>query len=168
MVFSSLFALNSQSADTPIAMQNLRGIDIHVIGEQYASPIDHQNEARNEKIVNQALNLAGTHYKYGGNNPITGFDCSGFVRYVYQKAANVTLPRTASGMSKHGKSIQKNALQAGDLVFFNTTNYANSHVGIYIGNDQMIHAPRTGRSVSLVSIENPYWAKRYNSAKRIE
>jgi cell wall-associated NlpC family hydrolase len=169
IAYSSLFTLTCQSAGMQMstAISNLRGTTIEVIGEHYAKPLDsNKNKARNEKIVNQALNLAGTQYKFGGNNPETGFDCSGFVRYVYKQAANITLARTASAMSKQGESIQKNALQAGDLVFFNTTNYPNSHVGIYLGDNQIIHAPRTGRSVSIESIQSGYWAERYNGAKR--
>lgn len=171
MAYSSLHSLTSLSANvqTSSAMNNVRGVTIAVIGEHYATPVKtNTNKARNQEIVNQALNLAGTHYQYGGNTPETGFDCSGFVRYVYNQAAQITLPRTASAISKTGRSVEKNALQAGDLVFFNTTNYPNSHVGIYIGEGQIIHAPRTGRSVSIESIESGYWAGRYSGAKRVD
>ncbi len=163
-LFLSTVMLPSQAEGLSPAY-NVRGIKIELIGAKKKQVRYHA--ARSQQVVNQALNLAGTRYHFGGNTPNTGFDCSGFVQYVYQQAAAVALPRTAAQMSSQGTYIEKIALKRGDLVFFKTTKKPNSHVGIYIGGNKIIHAPRTGRSVSIEDINSPYWAKRYNGARRI-
>lgn len=121
-----------------------------------------------QDILMRALSLTGVDYKYGGSTPESGFDCSGFVRYVFSQAANLTLPPTARAISQTGKSIQKNELQPGDLVFFDTLKSAFSHVGIYLGNNRFIHAPRTGAQVRIENMNNNYWLSRFNGAKRVE
>lgn len=124
--------------------------------------------AKASEILLNALSLTGIKYRYGGSQPETGFDCSGFVRYVFREAANITLPPTARAISQIGKAVKKDELQPGDLVFFNTLKSAFSHVGIYIGNNQFIHAPRTGGSVRVENMQTDYWIKRYNGAQRME
>lgn len=121
-----------------------------------------------QEILSNAMSLEGIKYKYGGSTPETGFDCSGFVNYVYNKAANLKLPRTSRGISRVGKAVSKNELQAGDLVFFNTARRAFSHVGIYVGDGKFIHAPRTGSFVRVESMHTSYWKNRYNGAKRLD
>lgn len=121
-----------------------------------------------QEVLISALALTGTPYKYGGNSPETGFDCSGFVRYVFQQAANLTLPHGARAISQLGKSIPVDQLQPGDLVFFNTLKSAFSHVGIYIGDNRFVHAPSSGGGVHVVNMSDAYWAKRFNGARRIE
>src|SRR5687768_7813111 len=88
--------------------------------------------AKTQEVIMNALSLTGVKYKFGGNSPETGFDCSGFVRYVFHNAANLTLPPTARAISQLGNTVKKEELQPGDLVFFNTLKRAFSHVGIYI------------------------------------
>lgn len=119
------------------------------------------------EILLNALSLTGIKYHYGGTQPETGFDCSGFVRYVFREAANITLPPTARAISQIGKAVKKDELQPGDLVFFNTLKSAFSHVGIYIGNNQFIHAPRAGGLVRVENMQADYWTKRYNGAQRL-
>lgn len=121
-----------------------------------------------QDILLSALSLSGTPYKYGGNSPETGFDCSGFVRYVFSQAANLTLPHGARAISQLGKSIPVDQLRPGDLVFFDTLKKAFSHVGIYLGEGRFIHAPSSGGGVHVVNMNDPYWAKRFNGARRIE
>jgi cell wall-associated NlpC family hydrolase len=121
-----------------------------------------------QEVLQSALSLSGTPYKYGGNNPQTGFDCSGFVRYVFNQAANLTLPHGARAISQLGKSIPVDQLQPGDLVFFNTLKKAFSHVGIYMGEGRFIHAPSSGGGVHIVDMNDPYWAKRFNGARRLD
>lgn len=121
-----------------------------------------------QEVLFQALSLTGIQYKYGGNTPETGFDCSGFVRYVFSQAAQITLPPTARSISQLGKTIKKDELQPGDLVFFNTLKAAFSHVGIYMGDNKFIHAPRAGANVRVENMETSYWRSRFNGAKRIE
>lgn len=114
-----------------------------------------------------ALSLVGIDYRYGGESPDRGLDCSGLIRYVFQHVTGVTLPRTAKELSRIGKDISAADLEPGDLVFFNTRRFAFSHVGIYLGNDRFIHAPSRGGEVGVASLANGYWQKRYNGARRL-
>ncbi len=123
---------------------------------------------RASEVLMNALSLSGIRYQHGGNSPDTGFDCSGFVRYVFKQATSLTLPRSALAMSQLGKVVRKNELQPGDLVFFNTLKSAFSHVGIYVGNNRFIHSPRSGGVVRVESLETEYWAKRFDGAKRMD
>ncbi|WP_459572521.1 C40 family peptidase [Cupriavidus sp. 8B] len=120
-----------------------------------------------EEVSIQAMSLVGTPYRYGGNTPDSGFDCSGLVRYVVLRAANVNLPRTTEAMGERGVSLERNQVASGDLVFFNTTGRANSHVGIYVGQNRFVHAPSTGGTVRLEDMTKSYWASRYNGARRV-
>lgn len=120
-----------------------------------------------QEILINALSLTGVRYKYGGKSPETGFDCSGFVRYVFQQAANLTLPHGARAISQLGQSIPVDQLQPGDLVFFNTLKSAFSHVGIYVGDGRFIHAPSSGGGIHVVDMNDSYWAKRFNGARRL-
>lgn len=124
--------------------------------------------ARASEVLVNALSLTGVQYKYGGNSPETGFDCSGFVRYVFKQAASLTLPHSALAISQIGKTVPKNELQPGDLVFFNTLKTTFSHVGIYLGNNRFIHSPSKGGQVRVENMQDGYWAKRFNGAQRIE
>lgn len=128
---------------------------------------DNWSERAREVLVN-ALSLTGIKYKYGGSSPETGFDCSGFVRYVFMQATSLTLPRNALAISKLGQTVPKDELQPGDLVFFNTLKSAFSHVGIYLGNNRFIHSPSSGGQVRVESMQDGYWAKNFNGAQRIE
>jgi cell wall-associated NlpC family hydrolase len=114
-----------------------------------------------------AMSLIGVDYKFGGNTPETGFDCSGFVRHLFAAAVSMELPRSSMEMSRRGKKIAKDALEAGDLVFYNTRKRAFSHVGIYIGEGRFIHAPSRGKSVETVDMTDSYWVKRFNGARRL-
>lgn len=125
------------------------------------------SERAREVLVN-ALSLTGIKYKYGGSSPETGFDCSGFVRYVFMQATSLTLPRNALAISKLGQTVPKDELQPGDLVFFNTLKSAFSHVGIYLGNNRFIHSPSAGGRVRVENMQDGYWAKNFNGAQRIE
>lgn len=123
---------------------------------------------RAREVLINALSLTGIRYQYGGSSPETGFDCSGFVRYVYQQAASLTLPRSAIEISQLGTTIPKDKLQPGDLVFFNTLKSAFSHVGIYLGDNRFIHSPSSGGKVRVENMKDGYWAKRFNGAQRMD
>jgi cell wall-associated NlpC family hydrolase len=123
---------------------------------------------KTQEIIMSAMSLTGIRYKYGGTSPETGFDCSGFVRYVFSQATNLALPPTARAISQLGKSVNKDELQPGDLVFFNTLKTAFSHVGIYVGDNKFVHAPRAGAAVRVESMQTGYWAKRFNGAQRLD
>src|SRR5215471_17136939 len=120
-----------------------------------------------QELSSFALELIGIRYKWGGNTPATGLDCSGLVRYVFQKVTGVTLPRTAKEMSRIGEQVSVPDLQPGDLVFFDTRRFAFSHVGIYLGDNRFVHAPRRGREVEVATIDRSYWQKRFDGARRL-
>ncbi len=120
------------------------------------------------KPLLKALSMIGTPYKFGSNNPEKGLDCSGFVKYVYKETADVSLPRSAKDMSHEGEAVAKEALEPGDLVFFNTRKRPNSHVGIYAGNGEFVHASSTRtKQVTVSRMDQKYWATRFNGARRV-
>src|SRR5438105_11428179 len=114
-----------------------------------------------------ALGLIGVRYRYGGDTPVGGLDCSGLIRYVFQQVTGVTLPRTWKVVSQVGANVSLDDLQVGDLVFFNTHNYAFSHVGLYLGDNRFIHAPRRGRDVEITTLSRDYWQRHFNGARRL-
>jgi cell wall-associated NlpC family hydrolase len=111
--------------------------------------------------------LLGIKYRFGGETPNTGFDCSGLVSYAAEKSLGLKLPRSSAEMAREGESVKTSELRKGDLVFFNTRGHRNSHVGIYLGNKQFVHAPRAGAVVRVESMDIAYWKKRYNGARRL-
>ncbi len=120
-----------------------------------------------QDVILQGLKLVGVRYRFGGNDEDSGLDCSGFVRLVFKDSIGASLPRTAKEMSEVGQQIDTSQLKPGDLVFFNTMRRTFSHVGIYLGDNHFMHAPRTGAEVRVESMESSYWLKRYNGARRI-
>ncbi len=119
------------------------------------------------ELVLRALSLLGVNYRFGGNSPDTGLDCSGLVRHVFREAMGVVLPRRAEEMSRTGSSVDTSQLAPGDLVFFNTLRRTFSHVGIYIGNGQFVHAPSSGGGVRIEHLSKQYWTQRFNGARRL-
>jgi cell wall-associated NlpC family hydrolase len=119
------------------------------------------------EIVLSALAYLGVPYRYGGNDPVTGFDCSGLVRHVFHSATAMQLPRSAQEMARLGMPVAAGELQPGDLVFFNTRGRAHSHVGIYMGDGSFVHAPARRGQVKVESMDLAYWQRRYNGARRI-
>lgn len=151
-----------------IITQNIRGISIEFLEE--ASTLNADAEERvtiSTRIIAEATTLSGTPYKTGSTSPQTGFDCSGFVRYVFHQAANITLPASAKNMANVGQIIDKNALLPGDLVFFNTLKSTYSHVAIYLGDQTFIHAPSAGGVVRVDRMDTAYWSRHYEGARRI-
>jgi cell wall-associated NlpC family hydrolase len=120
-----------------------------------------------QDVILQGLKLVGVRYRFGGNDESGGLDCSGFVRLVFKDSIGAALPRTAREMSEIGQQIDTSQLKPGDLVFFNTMRRTFSHVGIYLGDNHFMHAPRTGAEVRVESMESSYWMQRYNGARRI-
>ena len=119
------------------------------------------------ELVIRSLALLGVQYRFGGNSPDTGLDCSGLVRHVYQGALGLVLPRRSEEISRKGESVTLDQLRPGDLVFFNTLRRAFSHVGIYVGGNRFVHAPSRGGQVRVEHIDNRYWMSRFNGARRI-
>lgn len=120
-----------------------------------------------QDLLLSAMSLIGVKYKWGGDTPESGLDCSGFIRYVFQNSLNIALPRTALGMSRVGDDIDKHELKPGDLVFFNTLKRKFSHVGIYLGDNRFIHAPRTGKNIEIANMGDRYWTSRFDGARRM-
>lgn len=116
-------------------------------------------------VTTTALALRGAPYRNGGSDP-TGFDCSGFVRYVFSQHG-VTVPRTVSDQFRAGKQVDEQLLEPGDLVFFTTVAPGASHVGIAIGGDEFVHAPSSTGEVRVERMSAPYWATRFVGARRV-
>ncbi|MEO6064505.1 MAG: C40 family peptidase, partial [Lysobacterales bacterium] len=118
-------------------------------------------------VLQSALSFTGIRYRYGGASPLTGFDCSGFVGYVFRESAGLKLPRASYQMaSVDGRKLSREELKAGDLVFFAQRKRVN-HVGIYLGDGRFIHAPSTGGRVRTDELSNNYWRKRFVNGKRV-
>jgi len=136
--------------------------------KSFASTVSSAVVDKTETLINNAMQLIGVRYRWGGNTPQSGLDCSGFVRYVINDTFGFLLPRKSAQMSKVGLEIGKEELRPGDLVFFNTMRHAFSHVGIYVGDNKFIHAPSRGKSIRVDDMTKVYWEKRYNGARRVE
>ena len=122
-----------------------------------------------DDVLISAIGLVGTPYRYGGNTPESGFDCSGLIGYVYRNSAGISLPRSTREMiGVRAPSVGRNQLQSGDLVFFATNGGGQvSHAGIYGGEGRFVHAPSSGGTVRLDYLSQAYWQKSYLGAKRV-
>ncbi|HTV85697.1 MAG TPA: C40 family peptidase [Dyella sp.] len=123
-----------------------------------------------DTLIGLAMQLRNVRYVRGGRDPSTGFDCSGFVRYVFERAIGLQLPTNSASQYLVGRIVKRNDMQPGDLVFFRTAGRHGrgriSHVGIYAGDGHFIHSPRRGESVRVDSLADSYWAKRFAGARR--
>jgi cell wall-associated NlpC family hydrolase len=126
--------------------------------ERYASAV--------QDVLLKGLEMVGIGYRFGGTG-LDGLDCSGYVQAVYREALGLMLPRTARGQADVGSRVGRAELKPGDLVFFNTMRRAFSHVGIYLGDDYFLHAPSSGGFVRLEYMQDSYWGKRFDGARRI-
>ena len=122
-----------------------------------------------EDVLFRAIGLVGTPYRWGGNTPDSGFDCSGLIGYVYRDAAGLQLPRSTREMiDMPSLRVPRQQLHSGDLVFFATNGGRQvSHAGIYVGEDRFVHAPSSGGTVRLDSLSDGYWQQRYLDARRV-
>lgn len=119
------------------------------------------------ELVVAAMGSLGVPYRRGGNNFESGFDCSGFVRAMYEQTAGLLLPRVAAQQAAATQKIERAELQPGDLVFFNTMRRAFSHVGIYVGDNKFIHSPKPGAEVRIEDLRVNYWNRRFDGARRV-
>jgi len=157
----------SGCSSTPI-----RQDDTTVTGDASAGPLGQTIPAPNPpqdsvraRVVDTALSMVGTPYRYGGSSP-AGFDCSGLVYFSYD-AAGVSLPRTTTELLRASRGIALREAREGDLLFFEITSKPD-HVGIFIGNGQFVHAPSTGKQVSIATLEDPFWRSSFVSARRLD
>jgi cell wall-associated NlpC family hydrolase len=138
------------------------------VAGEVSSQLFQRTQVSVQDTLDKAMDMLGIPYRRGGTSPEAGFDCSGFVSHVFREGIGLVLPRSSNELSKSGNTVDRNELQPGDLVFFNTMRRAFSHVGIYLGNGQFIHAPRAGGRVRVEDIRDSYWSKRYNGARRVD
>ena len=133
-----------------------------------SGPVDEAARLR-QSLVALAMQLRDVRYVRGGRSPATGFDCSGFVRYVFAHAIGLNLPANSARQFLAGVKVKRGDMQPGDLVFFHTRGKKRiSHVGIYLDNGRFIHSPSAGKSVEVSSLDEAYWAKRFAGARRPE
>ena len=129
---------------------------------------ENMGEKASQLVVN-AMGFLGVPYKYGGNGIESGgFDCSGFVRHLYETSVGRLLPRRAEEQAVATDKIDRSELNPGDLVFFNTMRRTFSHVGIYLGDGKFIHAPSAGKAVRVDDLRAAYWTKRFTGARRVQ
>ena len=125
-------------------------------------------EGRIKGMLKRGLALLGTPYRWGGSTPESGFDCSGLVGYVFRNTLGIELPRISRDMANVGELIRdRDALAEGDLVFFSRKGSRVDHVGIYLGNGQFLHSPRTGKDVEVASLATGYWSQKFLQARRV-
>ncbi len=131
------------------------------------TPVPPQDPSAANAVLMRAISLVGTPYRYGGNTPEGGFDCSGLVNYVYRDMLDLKLPRSSRELADwQGPRIVPGRLASGDLVFFGSDGSV-SHVGIYVGEGRFVHAPSSGGTVRLDHLDGPYWSNHYSGAKRV-
>ena len=165
LVALNLPAWSSPTEEAPAVDLTERGL-VSQIGSQLSVVKDKASDQA-AGMVEQAMGLLGVPYRRGGNTESTGFDCSGFVRHLYEKSVGQILPRRAVDQARATEVIERDDLKPGDLVFFNTMRRTFSHVGIYVGDGKFIHAPRAGKAVNIDDMRSAYWQKRFNGARRV-
>lgn len=174
-VIPNVYADNNDASD-PIAQMAKQKPDTNndsddsnndnIDTDQEAKPLTKQSQDAIANMLLQSVSLMGIAYKWGGNTPTSGMDCSGFIRYVYQKSLGISLPRTAAEQARVGKKVSIDNLEPGDLMFFNSRRGSNTHVGMYLGNNKFIQSPRTGENIQISDFSGN-WRKNFNGAKRI-
>ena len=154
-------------ADAVLELLQQRGL-LPTRAHQDASDVVRQVRETASELVMQAMNFLGVPYRLGGSSADQGFDCSGFTRYVFEHSIGLVLPRRAHEQATQAglAPVARHELKPGDLVFFNPTRRAFSHVGIYVGEGRFIHAPATGGEVRVEDMRAAYWTRRFNGARR--
>lgn len=157
----------SACATTQSPHKALGSSEVHRLEDADSSEVRDLSQVSNE-VIFRAISLVGTPYRYGGTQPETGFDCSGLIGFVFNEAAGMRLPRTTRELIDiDAKAVDRDDLQAGDLVYFNSRGGRVSHIGIYVGENRFVHAPSTGGAVRIDHLDTPYWTKFYVGAKRL-
>lgn len=164
---SLILAMNAYAAPN----QNTDDLDRLLAEKGLLSQFDQVRQNVSNKaseLVFNAMGFMGVPYKRGGNSVETGFDCSGFVRAMYEQTIGLVLPRRAEQQAAATQNIDRSELKPGDLVFFNTLKRTFSHVGIYVGEGRFIHSPKPGAEVRVENMGVKYWATRFDGARRVQ
>jgi cell wall-associated NlpC family hydrolase len=171
-VHSLLFSAVFMSANALAApAQNADDLDKLLVEKGLLSQFDQVRQSVGSKaseLVVNAMGFLGVPYKRGGNTVETGFDCSGFVRSMFEQTVGLILPRKAEQQAAVTQNIDRSELKPGDLVFFNTMRRTFSHVGIYVGEGRFIHSPKPGAEVRVENMSTSYWANRFDGARRVQ
>ena len=171
MKFTSFYTLLtavtlSFGANSAFAQSDSRNAQDNGLARRITS-VEQKVTGQASDLITNAMQLLGVRYRRGGTNEASGFDCSGFVRAMYEKTVGLVLPHNAREQAAVTEKVEPNELQPGDLVFFNTMKHAFSHVGIYLGDGKFIHSPRTGSAVRIEDMREAYWVRRFNGARRV-
>lgn len=167
LVDEKTLADNNENINIPIESENKDGKLL--LNNELKKSLSAGQILKNEinELLIHAISLVGVKYKFGGEKIETGFDCSGFIKYLFNETLVGNMPRSTTYQKNFGVEVKKEDLQAGDLVFFNTRKRPFSHVGIYLGEGKFIQSPSNDKTVSITDINNSYWKKRYNGARRL-
>lgn len=172
-LFCSSLAMAAPRGATPQDLRPLPPpIDIALAHGQppasTAGPADERAAGPNLRrlLADFALDLIDIRYRRGGRSPATGFDCSGFVHYVFRHSVGEELAASSAAQFRDGTSIARSEMKTGDLVFFRTHGKRISHVGIYLDHGRFIHSPSSGKRISISRLDEAYWAKRFAGARR--
>ncbi|MCB1939864.1 MAG: C40 family peptidase [Rhodocyclaceae bacterium] len=131
-------------------------------------PIRFDDPRHAEQVVLYAYGLLGTGYQFGGRNPEAGLDCSGMVSYIVEQVSGKRLPHNAARIAAQTRSVERDDLQPGDLVFFNTLNRPHSHMGIYLGEGKFIHAPNSRGAVRIERLASRYFSTRFDGGRTLQ
>jgi hypothetical protein len=166
LLLAACASLPREPVSSPIALAEPE--PLVVVGKLPDPPPPPPAENPGSDIVMRALGLTGVRYRYGGNTPTTGFDCSGFVRWVFRDVDGIELPRSSGAMARIERpAVEPDELAPGDLVFFRIRGQRVSHVGIYVGEGRFVHAPSRGGKVRVDEMDDAYWKRRYAGARRV-
>ena len=165
LLWASLNALAAPTDDELDRLALEKGL-VAQLGDQWNQARQSVSGKATDLLV-QAMGLLGVPYRRGGATENSGFDCSGFVRHLYEKSVGLVLPRRADEQASVTEVIDRNELKPGDLVFFNTMRRTFSHVGIYVGDNKFIHSPRPGKQVKVEDMRDAYWDRRFTGARRV-
>ena len=168
LLLGAMLALLGACASTPRHRESTYKTSHSALADLPPRPPSAASAGEANDILFRAIGLVGTPYRWGGNTPAGGFDCSGLVDYIYRTAAGIALPRTSHAMAsmRAHKVKRMTQLASGDLVFFDIGG-SISHVGVYVGKGRFVHAPNSGGTVRLDDIDGPYWGDHFAYGKRV-
>ena len=169
-----LVSLSVYAADTPsdASTESVPKESMFQAGRSYFARVSDRLvdsvSGKSEELIDRAMEVIGVRYRWDAELPQSGLDGSSFVGYVFKDKLGFLLPRKSTQMSRVGKPINRDELQPGDLVFFNTMRLTFSHVGIYVGDNKFIHSPSKGTTVRVDDLGSLYWDKRFDGARRLD